>query len=140
VGMLFSKPGSGANFPGPLLTINIIGSISSNQTGLAFSTATSSGDYVTSSTPYGDGTARAYAMQRTGATLDLRVNGASLGTSISGQNDVSSPGAIVQIGSGFNGQILRLDGDVAEVLAVKGTLAAGDRTGLEGYLRTKYGL
>jgi hypothetical protein len=29
---------------------------------------------------------------------------------------------------------------VAELIAVAGALAATDRTGLEGYLRTKYGL
>jgi hypothetical protein len=140
VGALYVKATTASNIPGPFLTANIIGAITTSQTGLGFSTSVTPGDWVTTSTPYNDSTARSYAMQRVGLTLDLRVDGTSVGTSTSDGNDVSTPGTPVSVGGTTNGQGIRLDGDIAEILAVKGTLATSDRTGIESYLKMKYGL
>jgi hypothetical protein len=140
VGALFDKASNASNFPGPFLTANIIGAITTSQTGLGFSTSVASGDWVLTNTPYNNSTSHAFAMQRVGLTLDLRVDGASVGTSTSDGIDVSTPGTPVSIGGTTNGQGIRLDGDIAEILAVKGTLAASNRTGIESYVRTKYAL
>ena len=46
----------------------------------------------------------------------------------------------VLIGADYDATGLRLNGDIAEVLAVKGALGTSERTALEAYLTTKYGL
>jgi hypothetical protein len=87
---------------------------------------------------YNDSTARLYVVQRASASEYLRVNGSQVASSTSSV-DVSESGNAVEIGymtSGF----AALDGDIAEVIAVKGTLASGDRTTIESYLQSKYGL
>jgi hypothetical protein len=137
-GLLFAKLDSA---PGPVLTANILGEITqTNQVGLGCLTSATAGDWVITNTPYNTGTPHAFAMQRTGAVLDLRVDGVSLGTSVSTDEDVSSAGTPVQIGAGTTGQLARLDGDIAEILAVEGTLSVSNRTAIESYLTTKYGL
>ena len=120
------------------MTVNIIGALSTNQSGLGFSTSTTAGDWVLARNPYNDGTPHAFACQRVGATLDLRVDGVSVGTSTSDDADVSEPGSSVAIGSSSSGQVLRFDGDIAEVLAVRNTLSTADRTSLETYVRRKF--
>jgi hypothetical protein len=138
-GFIFSKAGSSG--PAPLLTANIIGDITqTNQVGLACSTSTTAGDWVLTNTPYNNGTPHVFAMQRASAVLDLRVDGVSVGTSTSTDDDVSSAGAPVTIGAGAAGVIARLDGDIAEILAVEGPLGTADRDAIESYLLTKYGL
>jgi hypothetical protein len=140
IGLLYGKLGSGVTSPGVTFTINIPPSVDPlNQNGLGVSTDLNTGNWVTTHTAYSNGTPHAFAVQRAGSTLDLRVDGASVGTSSTSDPDVSIPGVPVQIGSG-NGKILRFDGDIAEILAVTGTLSAASRSSLEGYARTKYGL
>jgi hypothetical protein len=142
-GLFFSKTSSGSNFPGPFLVGNIptIFSVThAPAVGISFSTSSASGDYVTTTTAYNDNTPHAFAMQRVGTTLDLRIDGTSVGTSVSSGLDISNAGSNVTIGADGNGQGVRLDGDIAEVLAVKGVLQVSDRTGLESYVKTKYGL
>jgi hypothetical protein len=46
----------------------------------------------------------------------------------------------VRIGADGDASTLRLDGDISEEMAVKGTLAASDQAGIEGYLKSKYAL
>lgn len=142
-GLFFSKTSSGSNFPGPFLIGNIptIFSITNAPaTGVSFSTSSASGDYVTTTTAYNNDTPHAFAMQRVGTTLDLRIDATSVGTSVSSGLDISNAGSSVRIGADGNGAGLRLDGDIAEVLAVKGVLLMSDRAGLESYVKTKYGL
>jgi hypothetical protein len=142
VGQLFGKVTPATNVPGPLLTINIIGGISlPDQEGLACSTSIGDGGaWVLTRTSYDDDVPHVFAMQRVAGTLDLRVDGVSLGTSSPDVDDVGATGSPVSIGAGNNGRLLRLDGDVAEITAVAGALPASDRTGLEDYLMKKYAL
>jgi hypothetical protein len=47
-------------------------------------------------------------------------------------------GIVTTIGASYS-DVSRLDGDIAEVIAVRGSIAASDLSGLEGYLMSKYG-
>jgi hypothetical protein len=107
--------------------------------------------YVTSndSGVYNDGvarliTARRYADPDAGdaavATLELRVNGAPIGsvTSTEVAHDVSAIGYPAHVGGSYNHQ--NIQGDMAEVVAVKGAISPSDLASLESYLRGKYGL
>lgn len=113
--------------------------------GIAFNTRVMPGDYVTVIHPYNDNTPHAFAMQRVGVELDLRIDGVSVAKSTSSGVDVSNVGGglgagSVLIGADYDGTGLRLNGDIAEILAVKGALGQSDRSGLEIYLKEKYGL
>lgn len=138
--IFFSKCASTGDILGPLLTGNVIGDIAGPEVGLGFSTSMTPGDYVFTTTPYNDGTPHIFAMQRVGLTLDLRVDGVSLGTSTSDAVDVSTVGSAVRIGGDGMGQVARLDGDIAEIVAVAGTLPSSDRAALELFEMSKYGL
>jgi hypothetical protein len=139
IGTLFHKTAD-PDLTGVVLTANIINGLSStgDLTGLACST--SSTVYVSVNTPYNDGVPHAFAMQRAGQTLDLRVDGASVGTTTATPTDVSAIGSVVSIGGDFDAQGIRLDGDIAEMIAVEGTLAVTERTALESYVLRKYAL
>ncbi len=90
---------------------------------------------------YNDSAARGYAFHRTGQTLELRVNGAQVGTKAQSSNiDVSVSGNDVFIGSNQNGGNLRMNGDIAEIIAVKGSVSAQDLSSIEAYLKAKYNL
>lgn len=92
-------------------------------------------DYAAS---YNDGTARLYVVQRSSGTEYLRVNGSQVATSTS-SIDVTESGHDVFIGTMEQGDAA-LDGDIAEIIAVKGTLSSSDRSTIESYLGSKYGL
>jgi hypothetical protein len=74
-----------------------------------------------------------------GATLDLRVTGVDVASSISPSYtiDVSAVGTSVLIGGSRTQQSIL--GDIAEVIVVKGGLSSRQVADLEDYLRTKYG-
>jgi hypothetical protein len=94
---------------------------------------------VAYSATYNDSTARLYLVQRASGTEVLRVNGSQVATSTS-SIDLSEVGAEVDIGLLGASSEAALDGDIAEVIAVGGTLSSSDLTSLESYLKTKYGL
>jgi hypothetical protein len=104
-------------------------------------------ELVTQKTGYNDGKARLMAMQRVGTTVTIRVNGKVTDTKILTSaldvtGDIAPDAAnpiLVTVGAAYS-DISRLDGDVAEVIAVKGTLAVSDTLGIEGYLMSKYAL
>jgi hypothetical protein len=95
------------------------------------------------STGLNDGQARVYGMRRTGLThLELRVDGAlnsARPISIANGDALSS---FVYIGGQQtpSGVIQALQGDIAEIVAVGGTLNPVDLVKLETYLKNKYGL
>lgn len=97
-------------------------------------------DYLSSATTgYDDGTARLYAVQRSGTTLSLRLNGVQTDTKTIASVDVtSSSGA--RIGASQDANLFALSGDIAEIIAVQGTISSGDLAGIESYLTGKYGL
>ena len=87
---------------------------------------------------YSDNTARLYAFRRTGSTLELRVNGSQVGSSSQmGNVDVSAANNPVYIGD--YQQQTPLDGDIAELVAVKG-ISSQDLQSLEAFLKSKYNL
>jgi len=106
-------------------------------------------ELVTAKTGYNDGKARLMAMQRVGSVLSIRVNGQMTDTkTFSSVLDVTGPlvdggdagdGILVTIGAAYS-DVSRLDGDIAEVIAVRGTISATDLGGIEGYLMSKYAL
>ncbi len=52
--------------------------------------------------------------------------------------DVSASGIDVNIGQWNNGSLM--NGDIAEMVAVKGSISNGDLSSLESYLKSKYNL
>lgn len=112
--------------------------------GLYAATKSTAGDFVAATTAYNTGMAHRFAFQRTGVTLTTFVDGTSAGTSMSAGIDVSLPGTDALIGAvnfgGGGGGFARLDGDISEMIAVQGTISMTDQAGIEGYLKTKYGL
>lgn len=90
-----------------------------------------------------DGMPRVFVSTRTGTKLDIRVGGTSdkVFTATTARN-VTAVGAALYIGGHEQGAsvIQTLAGDIAEVIAVRGTLSATDIGKLETYLKTKYAL
>ncbi|HEY5241992.1 MAG TPA: hypothetical protein VIJ22_11025, partial [Polyangiaceae bacterium] len=90
---------------------------------------------------FNDGTARLLGTQRTGGTtLTLRVNGAQTTSATVAAEDVDAPNVVVSLGATGDASTARLDGDIAELIAVKGTISAADLASLESGLMVKYGL
>jgi hypothetical protein len=81
-----------------------------------------------------------FATQRASGVLSLQVDGVSVGSTTPDLDDVSNPGTPVEIGGESTGALIRLDGDIAEMLAVSGVLSSANRVNIESYLRSKYGL
>jgi hypothetical protein len=99
-------------------------------------------DVATAVTGLNDGVARLYAARRVGTVLDVRLNGASSRSSSVASVNVNAPGQFAFIGGQQTGGgvIQALKGDIAEIVAVGGTLSASDLAKLETYLMSKYGL
>jgi hypothetical protein len=110
----------------------------SNQASVGIMPNTSTQVVSTTGTPPGNGAFHLFGGRRTGTgaatTVDVRLNGTVAGTT-SGANFALDLGSIagVVIGGGPSLQI-------AEIVAVKGTISAADLASLEAYLKTKYGL
>ena len=140
-GALYFKQGQNPS-NGPLLYAN---AFNGQTTTSGFSTYMSNNAIdrlVSTGTGYNDNKGHLFVAHRGGTTLDLRHNGAADGTKAVTAIDVSAPSIDVMIGAmpgnGFTQN--RLTGDIAEVIAVKGAISSGDLTGIEGYLKSKYGL
>jgi hypothetical protein len=89
---------------------------------------------------YNDNKARLVAFRRSGSTLELRVNGSQVASQAqSGTVDVSASGVDAVIGDDGMGDI-PLDGDIAEVVGVKGATSSQDLSSLEAFLKAKYNL
>ncbi len=92
---------------------------------------------VVSANPgYNNNSAHVFAIERVGTTLSVRIDGASAGQKTTGAVDLGKPGG--RLGGCENAQAQRLEGDIAEAIAVKGTINSADLAGLEGYLRGRY--
>jgi len=82
-----------------------------------------------------------------GTTVTIRVNGRvtdtkNFATALDVTGDIAPDAAnpiLVTVGAAYS-DMSRLDGDVAEVIAVKGTLSTSETLGIEGYLMSKYAL
>jgi hypothetical protein len=138
-GCLFSK--SPAFGSGPALFANTppAGSAKYSGTGLA-AFLDGSRTVFSSKTGLNDATPHAFAVRRSGGTLELRLDGNVVGTSTVTTANVSALFADVRIGSDSAGSKWRLDGEIAEIVAVGQALRAGDLTAIEAYLKQKYAL
>jgi len=139
-GLLFSKlPTMGQNLPGLYLYGNYSGAMGSVA---GLTGATSFTTYVEKMGPYNDNMARAISFQRSGSTLTLRVNAMSVGAaSEKAPVDISAAMTDARIGAdGVTANFRRLNGDVAEVIGCKGTIAPMDLMTIDTYLQMKYAL
>jgi hypothetical protein len=138
VGNFFSKSVNNGGVSGVLFYGNIPGSNVNPTVGLLFATAISPTNSVTATTADNNSSVHLFAIRRQGAKLDLFVDGTSVASSTSGGIDVSNVGTSIRIGADGDATLVRLDGDIGEMLAVKGALAPSDETGIEGYLKSKW--
>jgi hypothetical protein len=105
-------------------------------TGRNASTVTSR--VVRSTGALNDGKPHVIALRRQGNTLDLRVDGAVAATTNNVDTLNVDTQSAVQIGALFGGTAFRLDGEIAEVIAVVGEGSTSHLDQLETYLRAKY--
>jgi len=105
----------------------------------AFGFVTGTKGVASANTGYNDGKAHLFVLRRAGTTLALRVDANEDTLTITANTDVGSPSG-AHLGGIENAAAQRLDGEIAEVIAVKGALAMGDLAGIVGYLKSKYGL
>ena len=142
-GMLLSKQTATSPYTGPSMWGNFpFPSLSSR---VALQIQDTNGNYVqTSADAQNNGTMRLYVTRRYGGTnLEMRVNGVTSGAGTQSTNlNVSAPGRPMNIGgvAGALSVSQALTGDIAEIVAVRGTLTAQELMNLETYLKTKYGL
>ena len=141
VGLFYSKAVfSGSNTPpvGLYLYGNVPSSQANPTAGMIFATSNTANDFVTTTNVYNNGNPHMFAIRRRGAKLDLLVDGSSIATSNSNTVDVSAAKTGVRIGADGDATIYRLDGDIGEMLAVKGQLSQSDEAGLVSYLKAKW--
>jgi hypothetical protein len=104
----------------------------------------STGNQVVSATAsLNDNTFRRFGGTRRGGVLEVWSNGLSdASVTLGASADVSQPGQPVVIGTSADaiGAFGWLQGNVAEIVAVKGTLDNGRIATLDAYLKTKHGL
>ncbi|HEY5920763.1 MAG TPA: hypothetical protein VIV11_03790 [Kofleriaceae bacterium] len=98
--------------------------------------------YTISTAAKNDGVIRLYTGRRVGNSLEVRVNGTVQGSATTTANNVSAAGRPLYIGGqpNTNGVFQPLDGDIAEIVAVHGTLTTAELTQVETYLKAKYAL
>jgi hypothetical protein len=138
--MLYQKSPLAAPYNAPALYVN-------SEKPMQDTTATAQvSEYVfaTSKNNGLQGAPHLFTGRRFGSTVEIRVDGASQGQSaIPMPIDVSAPGQPAMIGhNGYNPRpgFQALQGDIAELIAVQGTLADADLRKLECHLLLKYGL
>ena len=87
---------------------------------------------------FADGAFRLYVARRVGTIFSLRINGAyENDTVISSDLDLGAPDYPLLIG-GTSG--MPLEGDIAEMIALRGAVDDTDFTSLEAWLMEKYNL
>lgn len=137
VGTLYSKLSGIAGF---FFYANVPNTNTNPQLGLTMGTAYAGVDYMWTGTAYNNGVAHVFAARRrNGGNVDLIVDGASVTSGSNNTQDVSESSLLTHIGAEGSDTTHRLDGDIGEIIAVKGTLAPSDEAAIEGYLRAKWG-
>jgi hypothetical protein len=139
VGTLVSKGGNGSGFGlfgnldgGP------IGTGSGGSTGRVAQVANSR--VVRAPGEFNNGKPHVIALRRVEDVLELRVD-SGVAAMVTGANNISvNTTSAVLIGSLAGGQFARLDGDIAEVIAVVGEATVTHIDQLESYLLDRYGL
>jgi hypothetical protein len=130
---LYGKSNPGSPFAGTVLFMNFSSTKAGAQVDANHSaTGTTSG--------LNDGKFHLFGMRRNSGTLEVRVNGLAEGSlATAGSVDVSATGAAPTIG-GQASKVQMLNGDIAEVIIVKGALSDTDLKSLESYLKGRYNL
>jgi hypothetical protein len=121
----------------------------------AWTSQVDDGDFLLSQVAKDTGHWRVFGMQRTGMNLSLRLDGPTPGSmelfchSDASKNlppaipSLSAAGVDLYLGGRVtpgNGGIMFALADIAEVVAVGGSITTQDLNGLEGYLATKYAI
>jgi len=107
--------------------------------GLLYMTSNALNDFAYTGTPYNTNKQHLFGMRRQGMKIDLYVDGTSVNSATATSNvDVSNAGIPVRIGADGDANLVRLDGDIAEIYAVAGALSASDQTNIEAYLKKKW--
>jgi hypothetical protein len=137
-GLLYTKQIPTVPYPGQCIAANSV----DRSAALFTQVANQSQSWIqTTATDFNTGRPFFVVVRRiAGTTLSLRVNG-SYGASATGPGyalDVSASGYPLRIGGTDKQQDVL--GDIAEVVAMQGSLSALDLANLEGYLAAKYGL
>ena len=142
VGCFFTKATFPNGFQSPPVGLylygNVPGSSINPSVGMIFSTSNTANDFVTTTNAYNNGNAHLFAIRRRGAKLDLLVDGTSVASSTSNSVDVTAAKTQIRIGADGDANLFRLDGDIGEILAVKGALSQSDEQGLGAYLKAKW--
>jgi hypothetical protein len=141
VGALFKKQMPTQPYTGPGLFLNPLRPMPSTRMAAQLRPAA---DYALSSADgLNNGQFRVMAIRRNGGIyLELRLDGAQAGVKlVPADLDVSVPGNDIYMGShGDAPELYNLEGGIAEVIAVRGTVLDADLTRLESYLKSKYAL
>jgi hypothetical protein len=140
VGNFFSKSsafGATTSYTGPLLYGNLPSLTTNPTVGLLFGTGSGAMDAVTTTTAYNTGSPHLFVTRRRGAQIDLFVDGTNVATATSGTVDVTNLNSL-RIGADGDANLVRLDGDIGEMIAVKGVLTMPDEASLNLYLKTKW--
>ena len=97
---------------------------------------------ATSTRAYNDGRFHLFVMRRAGTTLTLRIDAETIGWAAEAPSvNVDAPGRALMIGDqGYDPGTQPLDGDVAELIAVRGPVRDQQLMELEAGLMLKYGL
>jgi hypothetical protein len=137
-GMVFSKQNPSVGpFIGPGIFANF--ALPSQGTGIGGQLDTLANHYVsTAASGLNDNVGRQFAFVRTGGVISVRLNGTPT-TGASSAIDISAATFSLFIGANAVGT-QALVGDIGEIIAVKGAIAAGDVTKVETYLKAKYSL
>ncbi len=141
VGNFFSKASfSGSSSVSGVLLYGNLPSSSVNPTvGMWFNTQSSVGtDSITTSTAYNTLAAHVFSIRRQSSKMDLYVDGTSVVNSTSTGHDVSNSSTPIRIGADGDANLVRLDGDIGEMIAVKGVLSSSDQAGIQAYLKGKW--
>lgn len=140
-GFFLTKQNAASPFAGPAL----IGNDPVGNSVVLFQSRIGDGQIKTPTTGWNGGQAMLMVVTRGagdgGAVVDLRLNGSSAATGSGApfEVDLSATGRKLVLGDGPTGS-QALIGDIAEVVAVKGSVTSQDVSKLEGYLKAKYGL
>jgi hypothetical protein len=140
-GMLFQKVGP-SPYSGPALFLNSDKPVTSTLAAAQVSAQL----YALSASPpttFDDSSVHLLGGVRSGATLEIRVDGALSNSSMSAAIavlDVSAPGSDALIGNNGPAGFRQYNGDIGEFIGVNGTLSPSDLASIEGYLKGRYSI
>ncbi len=144
--MVYQKTAPGPAYDGLNLYINS-GKPVASTLAAAQVQATVYVDSVAPPATFIDSTVHILGARRIGNTLEIRVDGTSSNTLTDNTGSVTvdvsavgSNGVIGANGGNTSPEFQQVHGDIAELVAVNGTLTASDLASLEGYLKDRYGV